>query len=141
MKCLGHLKEQGKKAHSMRKSSWLLCKQHPGAGKTCVSSRWFQAPGTHFWSLPRSSSVFSLLMTQRGVEGDVSAKTTMINPADAPFLERAAAVFCLICRAYLVTCVFPQSPVPRGEALAYAQFQNTLMRRMPLWGHHYCEHL
>lgn len=56
----------------MWKPSWLLFRQLSGAGKTCVSSRWLQAPGTHFWPLPPSSSpVFSLLMTQRGAAGNV----------------------------------------------------------------------
>ena len=37
--------------------------------------------------------------------------------------------------------VFPQSQFPGWGALACAQFQNTLMRRMLSWGRHYCEHL
>lgn len=44
------------RAHPMCKLSCLLFWQHPGTGKTCVSSRWFQALGTHFWSLLLSSS-------------------------------------------------------------------------------------
>ena len=42
----------------------------PRHRENCVSSRWFQAPGTHFWSLPLSSSpIFSLVMTQTGARG------------------------------------------------------------------------
>lgn len=36
LKCLGHPKEQGRKAHSMWKPSWFLCKQRPGAGEKRV---------------------------------------------------------------------------------------------------------
>lgn len=43
-------------------------------------------------------------------------------------------------RIWLPVC-FPIPQAPGAEELEYAQFRNTLMRRMPVWGRHYCEHL
>lgn len=56
------------------------------------------------------------------------------------FLKRSRHL-CSASYASLSVTRFPQSQFPAGGLLACAQLQNTLMRRMPSWGRHYCEHL
>lgn len=130
--------------HSAWKPHWLHSAA-PRLGKL-VSSRWLQAPGTHFWSLTLSSSpVFSLLITQRG--GGAGRGWCVGTKHDDKFCWRTfsgrsrqlspASYF----RHVWYLCFFSIPQFPGGKELAYAEFQNTLMRRTLLWGSHYCEHL
>lgn len=70
-------------------------------------------------------------MTQRGAAGNVlgKKKNLTINPADAPFLERAGSLSCLVCQARLFTCVSFHSLAPWLGGAGAPPSQTILMRR------------